>query len=58
MADRQIPWDELDSEQQELYLRLNRALFEDPNWEPPEGYTVLRITIPAETWDELFADDD
>lgn len=57
-SDREIPWDDLSPEGQEQQLKLNRALFQDSNWLPPEGFTVLQITIPAEMWDKLFSDDE
>lgn len=58
LNDIEIPWDDFSPEMQEQLLKLNRALFQDPDWLPPEGMTVGQTVIPAETWDELFDDVD
>lgn len=57
MADYEIPWEELTPGQQEQFLACNRALFEDPDWTPPEGYMVGVITLPADFVDKLMADE-
>lgn len=55
-ADREVPWEEFSPEAQEQFTRMNRAIFQDPNWTPPPGYTILSLSIPEETWQELFND--
>lgn len=57
MTDREIPWEELAPETQEQFLVCNRALFQDPNWTPPEGYMIGVTTIPADFWAELWSDE-
>jgi hypothetical protein len=56
--DYEVPWESLPPEQQEPLLAANRALFQDPNWEPPPGMMIPVCTIPAEMWDELGLDKD
>lgn len=56
MADRFIPWGELSPDSQEQHLQMQRALFQDPDWTPPEDYAVQVIELPADFFDELDAD--
>lgn len=58
LTDIEIPWDDLTPESRARQLELNRALFGDPDWLPPDGFMITQITIPAQTWDELFSDDE
>lgn len=57
MNDREIPWGDLTPTQREQQLKLNRALFEDPDWLPPEGMTVHVSTVPVETFDAMMDED-
>lgn len=54
MTDSEIPWGDLTPTQQEQQLKLNRALFGDPDWLPPEGMTVQVFTISAEMFDAMM----